>query len=413
MKVMKATLILNFLLLFSAAGANAASLPTGLGGLGVCTHLDYQIQDLDMLQAAGVKVARADTMWQYVEATKGQYNWSFMDSLIQGYSSHGIRTIAVLAYGNSNYSSDYTSSDFINGFTNYASTAALRYKGKGVIWELWNEPENTGLSDPDAYMGLANAVIPSIRAIDPSSAIIAPATHYGNASFIRSCFDQGLLNMVDGVSQHWYRPQTPQTWSPETVMSNYAGLRSCIADEYHSTVPIVDSEWGYSLGDGLTPQQQANYLARMHLVNLSQNIPLSIWYDWRDHGMEPTSQYNPATYTDYFGMITEDHQTKPAYEAMQLLTTSLSGKTFLSRLESSSTDWLLLFGDGHESSLAAWTTVAPHVVEVFGQSISLTGTPMYVSVPEPDALTQLGGVLASLAGVWCYRVLRRRDKLLI
>ena len=45
------------------------------------------------------------------------------------------------------------------------------------------------------------------------------------------------------------------------MTADYASLRPLIANTYHSTVPIVDSEWGYSLEDGLTQQGQADYLA--------------------------------------------------------------------------------------------------------------------------------------------------------
>ena len=45
-------------------------------------------------------------------------------------------------------------------------------------------------------------------------------------------------------------------------------------------------------GDNLRPvataQLQGDYLARSWLVNLSQSIPLSIWYDWKNDGTDPT-----------------------------------------------------------------------------------------------------------------------------
>ena len=63
------------------------------------------------------------------------------------------------------------------------------------------------------------------------------------------------------------------------------------------TLPIVSSEWGYStgtVGTAYTPvataQLQGDYLARMMLVNLSQGIPLSIWYDWKNDAAAVTTR---------------------------------------------------------------------------------------------------------------------------
>jgi hypothetical protein len=130
-------------------------------------------------------------------------------------------------------------------------------------------------------------------------------------------------------------------------------------------------------------QIQGDYLARMCLVNLSQGIPLTIWYDWKDDGYL-TQPHVPNEYEQAFGMTTMSDAKKPAYHAMQLLTKSLGGTTFSARLPSDPNDWLLVFrtADGHQT-LAAWTTGNAHTVNVspWG-SLNLTSTPSYVN-PVP------------------------------
>ena len=77
-----------------------------------------------------------------------------------------------------------------------------------------------------------------------------------------------------------------QSGSPEAVVSTYTGIR-CLMQTYGGkTLPIVSSESGYSRGRGEAPtcpqpQLEGDYLARMFLVNFSQHIPLSNWYEWR------------------------------------------------------------------------------------------------------------------------------------
>ena len=62
------------------------------------------------------------------------------------------------------------------------------------------------------------------------------------------------------------------------------------------------------------------------LVNLSQSIPLSIWYQLDGPGTDP------ANYEENFGTLTPSLEPKPAYNELQLLTSSLKGETFTSKL---------------------------------------------------------------------------------
>ena len=156
------------------------------------------------------------------------------------------------------------------------------------------------------------------------------------------------------------------------------GLKQLI-HTYHpnGTVPIASSEWGYSTTEpGITAQVQSDYLARMMLVNLSQGIPLSIWYDWMNDGSDPNAE------SDNFGMVTQSRAPKPAYTRMQLLTSSLKGETFSGPPlnDGNSADWLLVFTGGGHTTLAAWTTGTSHTVAVSGWgTLHLTSTPFYVN----------------------------------
>ena len=151
--------------------------------------------------------------------------------------------------------------------------------------------------------------------------------------------------------------------------------------QYHSNValPIASSEWGYSTAmPGITAQVQGDYLARMMLVNLSQGIVLSNWYEAVD-----SPGGDPSNVEDNFGTMTHDLVPKPAYQELQLLTRSLKGETFTSRLNDSHTsDWLLVFtSPSGQQTLAAWTTRSGgRTVNVSGWgTLHLTSTPFYVN----------------------------------
>ena len=394
---MKAPFMALALLSLSVAGVGRVrvQLPSAVvtDDVGVNIHFlpswgTTPLSDLDMIQAAGCKYVRMDCTWAGIETTAGQYNFSGTDSLVTACAARGIRVMYILDYGNSLYGSDYTATAWQQGFTNFAKAAAAHYAGDGVIWELWNEPDGGGNMSANTYMALANQAIPAMRAADTiegDCTILGPAVSCINSagqSYLTTCFSQGLLNLVDAVSVHPYRDPSPG--NPESVATttsggqNYTTVRKLI-NQYKAGVPIVDSEWGWFVGSGgdrpvATAQLQGDYLARSLLINFSQGIPLSIWYDWKNDGSDPNAP------EDNFGMVAGETP-KPAYQELQLLTRSLKGETFTKRLTSNSQDWLLVFtSPSGQQTLAAWTTrSSPYTLTVSGWgTLQLTSTPFYV-----------------------------------
>jgi hypothetical protein len=362
--------------------AAAADLPSPIvpDGLGVNIHFTGEpARDLDMIQAGGWKFIRMDFVWSSVEKQKGAYDFAAYDVLTDALAKRGIRALYILDYSNPLYESDQSvrTEEGRQAFARYAATAAKRYKGRGILWELWNEP-NIGFWKPQPsvndYMALAKAVFPAIRKADPGSTCVAPATSSIPIEFLEECFNQGLLELIDGVTVHPYR-QRP----PETVAEDYAQLRQLIArySPKRPDIPILSGEWGYSsVWKDFNVTRQGQYLPRQFLINLSQGVPLSIWYDWHDDGPDPKEAEH------HFGTVTLDYKPKPAYRAVQRLVRALSGKRFIKRLDSAPEDYLLLFSDGDRETIAAWTTGESHEVEVSpGRTAKLTGDPRYVPVP--------------------------------
>lgn len=357
-----------------AAGFPPLTVPTGLG---VNIHFTgAPARDLDMIQAAGFKFIRMDFTWSAVEREKGVYDFRAYDELTEALAKRGIRALYILDYGNSLYESEQSvrTEDGRQAFARFAAAAAARYRGRGILWELWNEP-NISFWKPqpnvDDYMALAKVVFPAIRHADPKALCVAPATSGIPMDFLESCFRQGLLRLVDGVTVHPYRGKPP-----ETVADDIVRLRALMA-RYGRTLPVLSGEWGYSsVWKGQDEQLQGRYLARQFLTNLSLGIPVSIWYDWHDDGPDPKESEH------HFGTVTLDYNPKPAYLAMKRLVGELKGKRFVKRLQSATDDYLLLFSDRSRRTIAAWTVGEAHEVEpVRGLKVTLNGDPQYLPVP--------------------------------
>ena len=215
------------LLLLSVSRAGAVQLPSvgTTDGLGVNIHFVDGVanaQDLNMIQAAGVKLVRMDCIWDNIETTTaGQYNFAPQDSLVNACAARGIRVLFVLNdYGSPIYGNDPSSAAWQQGFTNFAAAAAGRYKANNVLWEMFNEP-NAGLfpggsTDPNLYMNVVKQAVPAMRAADSQATILGPALGYGgnDTAYLTTCAEQGLFNLVDAPQCPSIRCRQPRIVHP-------------------------------------------------------------------------------------------------------------------------------------------------------------------------------------------------------
>jgi polysaccharide biosynthesis protein PslG len=329
--------------------------------VGVNIHFDNpQPGEFDMLVAAGFKVIRTDILWDQCETRKGVYDFSRWDKLFALYDKHNLRALCPLLYSNPLYDNNLSphSDEGVQAFANFAVAAVKHFKGRGVMWEIYNEPNNVfwrPQPNVNAYIKLARATAKAIRDAAPDEMIVGPALSGTDGAWLEPIYQAGLLKSLDAVTVHPYGNAPP-----EERERHYAGVRALI-DRYqpkNKSIPIFAGEWGYS-STTFSEADQAKLLARMILFNLSQQIPLTIWYDWRDDGPDPSNAENR------FGVVENAYRAKenpplkpkPAYHAIKTLTTQLDGFTFTRRVKTdSSYDFILLFERGHERRIAAWTT---------------------------------------------------------
>lgn len=343
------------------SAAPTAGLPGSVvpSGWGVNIHFtDPQPGEMTRFAEAGYGLARMDLFWNAVEKTRGVYDFSAYDRLVNSLASAGARPLFILDYGNDLYQTGAPRSpEAVAAFARFAGAAAAHFKGKNVIWEIWNEP-NLGQfwqPKPDAneYATLALATAKAVRAADPGATLIGPGASGFPWKFLETVFKRGLLAHLDAVSVHPYRGQ-----NPETAADDFARLRVLIArhaPEGKRELPIASSEWGYSTftGGGISENQQAQYLVRQWLSNLAAGVNTSIFYDWKDDGD------NPAENEHRFGTVRRNFDAKPSFLAAKRLIADLRGFSFRHRLAGKdSNDWRLLFqrGDTDDLALVTWTT---------------------------------------------------------
>jgi hypothetical protein len=369
--VVAAILVIGCLLVL-ARSLVAADLPDLVvpEGLGVNIHFtDPRPGEMEMLAKAGFRWVRMDFVWQATERKKGEYDFSAYDRLLKSLDEHKIRALFILDYGNPLYDKGLApaSDEGRQAFARWAAAAARRFRNRGILWEMWNEPNIffwKPKPDVDQYAKLALAVGKALREAEPQAMYIGPATSQIDFKFLEACFKAGLLEYWTAVSVHPYR-QKP----PETAAEEYERLRKLI-DQYAPAgkrIPILSGEWGYSAAwKNYDEAKQGRMLPRQFLTNLASGVPLSIWYDWHDDGpdpKEPEHHFGTVKFPYHAGREPV-YDPKPAYLAAKTFSTVLGGFRFRKRVTAGGKDdYVYLFVKGAEARLVAWTTANdPHAV---------------------------------------------------
>jgi hypothetical protein len=390
--------VLGLLLLPFFATAQIPS-PVIPNGVGVNIHfVTGQTEDLDMIAAAGFKFIRMDFSWETTEPKKGEYDWKAYDELTANLDRRGIRAIYILDYIHWAYEETvdathpftrekqkHTASPrhpaSIAGFAKWAAAAATHFKGHHILWEIYNEPNGFFWKPaPNAkeYAALALATSKAIKEAQPDATVVAPAMAAFEWPFFETLFQSGALEYLDAITVHPYRdPRMP----PETATPDYKKLREMItryAPSGKKKMPILSGEWGYStFKHGVSLDEQAAYAVRQQLVNLLNNVPLSIWYDWKNDGLDPNeNEHN-------FGTVQNDLQPKPAYIALKNMVSELKGYKLDRRLDQGDDkDYALLFSSGKKQKIAAWTTGPAHTMtlKLTGKKVAVSILPTYLQV---------------------------------
>ncbi len=362
---MKILICVLWSLILAAAPVLAAphpSIPSGPipNGLGINIHFTEPLPgEMELLAATGAKWIRMDWGWGRTEREKGVYDFSQPDKLVAALEKHGLRAVFVLSYGNKLYSPTSPATPQSRAaFTRWAVAATKHFQNRGILWEMWNEPNGFWTPAPNAadYAVLAREVGAAFEREVPGEALIGPALARFDWPFFEAAFAGGILPFFDGVSVHPYRSNAPDSAAPD-----YGKLRDLIRkySPEQGKMPILAGEWGYDSALGRrTEEQQARFLARQWLTNIASGVPLSIWYDWRDDGDDPKNAEHR------FGLVRRSHlpnqrvafHPKPSFFAAQTLIRALSGYEFEKRLATGDeADWVLQFRRGKQIKIAAWT----------------------------------------------------------
>jgi len=355
-----------------------------LAGMGVNIHFtDAEPGALEMLSQAGFRWVRMDLFWAGTEKARGVYDFSAYDRLLASLDKFHIRAVLILDYTNPLYDDNKPtcSDEGRAAFARWAAAAVTHFKGRGVIWEIWNEPNGGWFWKPkanaDDYAKLALVVGRAIKQAAPDEIVVGPALAGAKLDFVEVSAKAGAMAYWSGLTIHPYCRTGPETYGPAYDQTRQFIKKYAAPGQ---SIDVMCGESGYTTAwKGIDDATHGRYLARLMLFDTASGVPLTIWYDWHDDGKDPHDKESNfgIVHFEYHPGAAQVYDPKPAYNAARTYARELAGLRFKERVKTTSADdYALSFTSDTASCVVAWTAApAAHKVQIPAQDgvYSVTG----------------------------------------
>jgi hypothetical protein len=280
--------------LFGSGGAilNAQTtrIPDNFFGMHIIGKNDWPTAPVGALGKGGM------SFWPYIEAQKGHFDWSGLDSFVTLAATHKVSfyysTSGVPPWAAADTTSCRSLPKIplptctsivanLQDWDDFVTALVTRYKGKIQMYELWNEPDQPSFTGTIADMvALTQHEYNIIRAIDPGALIASPSAIH--SSYMDQYWGAGGVKDVDIVSIHGY-PAAKVNDVPESIGGFKTQPLRKVMVNYGIGKPIWDTEasWGNTDDYAITdPDLQAAFLARHFILHWSNRVMRFYWYAW-------------------------------------------------------------------------------------------------------------------------------------
>ncbi len=393
---------------------------------------------LELARPAGLYWLRYNGLrWADIEATPGARRWeeaAGLEAQLQAAYNAGLQTILVVR--RTPEWAQQVPGSFCSGpkpealkdLAAFLAEAVSRYKDPpfGIkYWELGNEPDVDPLLVPpdsvfgcwgdeqDPYYGgeyyaqMLQVVYPAIKAADPEAQVLLggllldrdPAVdEHPNppARFLEGVLRGGGGDFFDIVSFHSYATYNGQLHDWETrlpawgqrggILSGKVGFVREVLAAYSYDKPLMLTEAGLLCRNCPSPapadflQAQAAYLPRLYVRTMVLGLKATIWYTLDGPGWRQS------------GLLDENQQPKPAYNALKALTSLLGEAQYVGTLDrfDGLEGYVFAGGEAQTEIWVLWspdgTTVSVEPPAGLQQAYDLMGAPL----SAPDGVLEVG-----------------------
>ncbi|OQA83847.1 MAG: hypothetical protein BWY31_02718 [Lentisphaerae bacterium ADurb.Bin242] len=336
--------------------ADISGSPLGIGFETLDRRTFEPSKTFPWLAESGVKHARCQTGWMRCETVPGQFDFGWLDEVVDGLASIGIRTWFSLSYGNPLYTPNreyavaweearktgktvpgwargyvaetpfYHGEESMTAWRRYVAALTTHFGGRVSEWEVWNEPEafwlrnnrNVAVTEgiPKAardYVEFVRDTASVVRSVLPDARIIADVAQTGT-TYIRELGKNRLGEVIDVFSYHFYG-NNPEDFLPERVAHIRANL-----EIPGKKLEVWEGESGRASGKSAlfampSEYNQAKYLVRRHVSDIACGCSLTSFFTATD-----LLCYYPDGGDSHYGIIhARENRPKLAYFAMQSL----------------------------------------------------------------------------------------------
>ena len=272
----------------------------------------------DFVAALGVKWVRIQSGWAKTEKVKGEYDFGWLDEIVDGLLSRDLTPWICLCYGNPLYDErakkivggvgcpPVHSKDAYEGWLSYCRAVSSRYCSKVEYYEIWNEPDGlwNGLSDPVSYAEFCKKTSVAVKDGDPDAKTIVGSVAQIDPSFTLDCLEGGFLEGADAFSYHGY------TYDERTFAELNDFYGKVIGEK---GVKIIHGECGSQSKNGgngafkgfrTDERKQAKQLLRQMLTDRASGIFFSSYFTATDmHENLFAKAGKPIKRHGYFGLL--------------------------------------------------------------------------------------------------------------
>lgn len=330
-----------------------------------CQHLpklspENMEKEIAAAALCGAEIVRFCSYWDVLEPQPGKWNFVPLDRTFRLMERYGLRSQVLHSrLPNWAVAADWKSIrkekqgkpgrplPDADAWRNFVRTYTVRYNGKAMHTEIWNEPDLLGFADfsTEAYLNMLKIAAEETRANDPGTILLsggfatipAPGWNGGNAEIAERTMSEGKGDYdVFALHNHSLFP------AHVTVLNRFDEMRKRNGD----TKRWYMNESGLTTR-GSTESEQAATLFRKLLYSWARGAVAFNWYNLRNDGWDKSNgEHN-------FGLLLNDYQPKQAYIAYNMLASLYAGGKFIRVFEENADYTSLLFRDRNGDWLAA------------------------------------------------------------
>jgi hypothetical protein len=339
---------------------------TDMNPYGVNVFFDQEAEEakirrsLELIKAAGFGWVKQQLVWSDIEIpVKGQYydskynlnTWAKWDRIVDLCQEYDINIIFRIdtspVWAHPDTTKVETPPDNYADYGDFVYEVVSRYKGKVKFFQIWNEPNldyEWGDKDVNAadYVKLLKVAYTRAKAANPDAVILSAslastideyAKAYNDLKYMQQMYDAGAKDYFDIATDNPYGlrsgPYDRRLELDDINFSRPLLLRQLMVKNGDTAKPIWAAEMGWNAlpenwSDDpkfgrVTREQQARYTVQA-LQRAQQEYPWmgvkNIWHLRLVHDVNENQQYY------YFGILGNDFEQFPVYEAIKTLATA-------------------------------------------------------------------------------------------